>query len=115
FQLSYSDKERYEHEERPEVQKQMLIDIAKKLPVYTRTGSGDLELNYEVLLHFHRSTYHTLCCFFCRCVLKMDHHCPWLNNCIGFSNYKFFLQFLAYPVLYFLYIATTVFNYFIKY
>ncbi|XP_077618056.1 palmitoyltransferase ZDHHC15-like [Crocuta crocuta] len=40
FQLSYSDKERYEHEERPEVQKQMLIDIAKKLPVYTRTGSG---------------------------------------------------------------------------
>jgi hypothetical protein len=38
--LSYTDKERYENEERPEVQKQMLVDMAKKLPVYTRTGSG---------------------------------------------------------------------------
>uniref|UniRef100_A0A096NB37 Zinc finger DHHC-type palmitoyltransferase 15 n=2 Tax=Cercopithecinae TaxID=9528 RepID=A0A096NB37_PAPAN len=41
FHLSYTDKERYENEERPEVQKQMLVDMAKKLPVYTRTGSGE--------------------------------------------------------------------------
>ncbi|KAM9180441.1 palmitoyltransferase ZDHHC15 isoform 1-T1 [Dugong dugon] len=40
FHLSYTDKERYENEERPEVQKQMLVEMAKKLPVYTRTGSG---------------------------------------------------------------------------
>ncbi|KAF6091832.1 zinc finger DHHC-type palmitoyltransferase 15 [Phyllostomus discolor] len=32
FHLSYTDKERYENEERPEVQKQMLVDIAKKVP-----------------------------------------------------------------------------------
>ncbi|XP_074594488.1 palmitoyltransferase ZDHHC16 isoform X2 [Brevipalpus obovatus] len=31
-----------------------------------------------------------------RCILKMDHHCPWLDNCIGHYNHRFFFQFCAY-------------------
>ncbi|KAF9061450.1 DHHC palmitoyltransferase-domain-containing protein [Rhodocollybia butyracea] len=35
-------------------------------------------------------------CSFCgRCVLKMDHHCPWLGNrCVGHRTYPAFIHFL---------------------
>jgi palmitoyltransferase len=31
-----------------------------------------------------------------KCVLNMDHHCPWLSNCVGFFNRKYFFQLICY-------------------
>lgn len=36
-------------------------------------------------------------CSICnKCVLMMDHHCPWINNCIGHGNYKYFFLLINY-------------------
>ena len=43
-----------------------------------------------------------------RCVLNMDHHCPWINNCVGFWNRKYFMLLLAYVLILTYYIFFTL-------
>jgi hypothetical protein len=37
-----------------------------------------------------------------KCVEKFDHHCIYINNCLGYRNHKYFLVFLYFITLYFL-------------
>ncbi|XP_055063993.2 palmitoyltransferase ZDHHC20-A isoform X1 [Misgurnus anguillicaudatus] len=113
FCLPKAEKELYEKEERPETQQEILKRVARDLPVYTRTGSGAIRYCDRCQLIKPDRCHHCSTCD--KCVLKMDHHCPWVNNCIGFSNYKFFVLFLAYSMLYCVYISATVLQYFIKF
>lgn len=34
-----------------------------------------------------------------RCVKRMDHHCPWVNNCVGHNNHKYFILFVTYATI----------------
>jgi palmitoyltransferase len=38
-------------------------------------------------------THHCSVCD--KCVLKMDHHCPWINGCIGHFNHRYFFLYMA--------------------
>uniref|UniRef100_A0A8C5P8I9 Palmitoyltransferase n=1 Tax=Leptobrachium leishanense TaxID=445787 RepID=A0A8C5P8I9_9ANUR len=108
FHLSYADKELLEREPRGESQQEVLRRLAKDLPVYTRTMSGAIRYCDRCQLVKPDRCHHCSVCDKYECVLLV-------NNCVGFSNYKFFLLFLAYSLLYCLFIVATDLQYFIKF
>lgn len=113
FKVSENNHERLMNCETQEAFCNMLEELAVGLPLLTRTSTGAMRYCEKCCNIKPDRAHHCSVC--ATCVLKMDHHCPWVNNCVGFTNYKYFILFLTYSMLYCLFITLCTVRYFLTY
>ncbi|XP_031783588.1 palmitoyltransferase ZDHHC15B isoform X1 [Nasonia vitripennis] len=113
FKLPAAEMEKLLQAESESTHRQILERFAQDLPITNRTIKGEIRFCEQCQVVKPDRAHHCSVCG--TCVLKMDHHCPWVNNCVGFHNYKFFMLFLAYALLYCIFIVATSLQYFIMF
>ncbi|XP_074650926.1 palmitoyltransferase ZDHHC15-like isoform X2 [Tubulanus polymorphus] len=113
FFLSPEDAEKFDNEESDDNQRSILAKYGRNLPIQCRTITGAYRYCEKCKCLKPDRAHHCSVCGVC--VLKMDHHCPWVNNCVCFTNYKFFVLFLGYSFIYCLFVSCTSLKYFIEF
>uniref|UniRef100_A0A0X3PT62 Palmitoyltransferase n=1 Tax=Schistocephalus solidus TaxID=70667 RepID=A0A0X3PT62_SCHSO len=113
--LSATDWQLLNSVEGDEAKNQILEKIIneRKLPIETTGDTGFIRTCPQCSIIKPDRCHHCSTCGCC--LLKMDHHCPWINNCVGFHNYKYFVVFLFWGTLYCVYIVATSVVYFIDF
>ncbi|KAL5573333.1 hypothetical protein UlMin_022930 [Ulmus minor] len=64
----------------------------------------EIKLKYCRICKIFRPPRSCHCVVCDNCVDKFDHHCPWIGQCIGVRNYRFYLTFLVSALALFVYI-----------
>jgi len=70
---------------------------ALRLPRLERKKTGGIRSCKWCSIYKPDRCHHCRECNFC--TLRLDHHCPWVYNCVGYRNHKYFLLVLLYATI----------------